>query len=159
MARKTGIFGGFIALLLAFVYEIPLYPPENWALNLRIFRLDNIDYYFWGYVYRNQAHTSITARPWENLVALSLWIIILLIGLILIMASTTKAKPTNSLKLCKVSIVLVILLLFIYTSIIVLTGLSTIGQLFLNVLGLGYYLMILILILNIIALKKISKEN
>jgi len=161
MARKTGIFAGIMAFILAFIHEIPIFPPGNFLLNFHIFTLDNVYYYYWGYVINGTTgYSSIALLPIENLFALLIWLMIFLIGLISIMASTTKARFSNSIKLYKISILLILLLLSIFGIIIIFSILEELLVdifVFLNVFGLGYYMLIIILILNIIALKKLKK--
>jgi len=161
MARKTGIIAGIIALMLAFIYKFPLFPPEGLELYFTIFTHQGVEYYFWGYINRaGQASSSIILQSPENLVALAVWLIIFTIGLISIMASTTKAKITNSLKLYRINLVFIILLLFIYAWNILILNLNNFPSIFypiFEILGLGYYLLIVILILNILALKKLKK--
>lgn len=158
MARKTGIIAGILALILAFISEIPIFPPENLFIDLYIFLIDNVRHYYWGYVFKNKGYTLIKLPSPENLVALSIWILILLIGINSIMASTTKANILKSAKLYKVNIILSLAFLFIFGFIAVLIIYPDIMEI-LYILGYGYYLTVLILILNIIALKKITKKK
>ncbi len=44
MAIKTGITAGVIALILAFIAEIPIFPPNNLVLNLKIFSFESTDF-------------------------------------------------------------------------------------------------------------------
>ncbi|MHA1274108.1 MAG: hypothetical protein ACTSQP_15605 [Promethearchaeota archaeon] len=158
MARKSGIFAGIIALILAFIEIIPLYPPNNIFLNCRIFSYENVNYYYWGYIEKNSSFTSITLPSPENLVALSVWMIILIVGILSIMGSTTKANLINSSKIYKINIVFLTFLLFIFGYIVVILVIPDYINIFYT-LGEGYYLTILSLILNIIALKKIPKKG
>ena len=47
MVIKTGVFAGIIALILAFIAEIPIYLPNDLVLSFKIFSFDNTDFYFW----------------------------------------------------------------------------------------------------------------
>ena len=157
MSLKSGIFAGIIAYIVAFIYEIPIYPPENWVIDFKIFTFKNADFYFWGYVTNeNIVLTSIIGFLPESLISIIIWLMVFYIGLSSIMASTSKAKSVNSLKLFKINILLLILLLSIFGIIIVILILEDLNSLF-NIIGLGYYLTITVLILNIIALKKAKK--
>jgi len=71
------------------------------------------------------------------------------------MASTSKANLNNSLKLFKLNILLLILILIIFSWMGVTLILEDLDSLF-DIIGLGYYLTISILILNIIAVKKVK---
>jgi len=155
VARKTGIVAGILALILTFFQEIPIYPPNDWVLNLRLLVFDNLNIYIWGYLSNNQALSPILLGSPENLVALALWLILLLIGVSSVFASTTKAKIGNSLKLYKINIVLTGLLLVIFGTSIILLVLANLS-IILEIIGYGYYILIIVLILNIIALKKIT---
>lgn len=161
MARISGYIAGVLTLLVAFIYKIPIFPEENFFIDLKIFTIYNVDYYIWGYFSSNISFFSpITQRFPENIIALSIWIIIFLIGLISIMASTKDAKYGHSLKLYRINLILIILILSIYGIIALLLHSGNFFRLFypfLEVLGLGYYLLILSFILNIIALKKLKK--
>ncbi|NVM34659.1 MAG: hypothetical protein HWN81_03625 [Candidatus Lokiarchaeota archaeon] len=158
MAIKSGIIAGIIALILTFIAEIPIYPPEDLILRFKIFASENIDFYFWGYIIDGGViiTTLIGSIP-ESFISLCLWFIIFFIGVSSIMASTRKAKLNNSLKLFKINILLSSIILIIYGLIIFFIILVNIAS-FLNVVGFGYYFTIIILILNIIALKKLNKE-
>lgn len=157
MVIKSGIFAGILALILTFIAEIPIYPPEDLILSFKLFASENIDFYFWGYKIDNGViiTTLIGSIP-ESFISLCLWLIIFLIGVSSIMASTKKAKLNNSLKLFKINILLSSLILIVFGLIIFFIILVNITS-FLNVVGFGYYFIIIILILNIIALKKLNK--
>ena len=71
------------------------------------------------------------------------------------MASTSKANLNNSLKLFKLNILLLILILIIFSWMGVTLILEDLDSLF-DIIGLCYYLTISILILNIIAVKKVK---
>lgn len=158
MALKSGIFAGILALILAFISKIPIFPPENWAMDFKIFSLNNIDFYFWGYLIDGEAAFTATigAIP-ESLISISVWLMIFLIGLNSIMASTSKAKLNNSRKLFNINILLSMLILIVFGTIIIFLITEEITSFF-NIIGFGYYFTIIILILNIIALKNLKKE-
>jgi len=157
MAIKKGIFAGIIALFLAFIAVIPIYPPNSWVLSFKIFSFENTDFYFWGYVINgSQAVTTTLGFLPESLISVSLWLIILLIGVSSIMASTKKATFNNSLKLFKINILMSVLFLTLFSLIIFFIGLNDPSSI-LNVIGFGYYFIIVILILNIFALKTLKK--
>ncbi len=159
MALKTGIIAGIIALLLAFIAEIPIYPPNNWILDFKVFSFENTDFYLWGYLRSGDvAFTSIFGIIPESFISISIWLIIFIIGLNSIFAATTKAKFNNSLKIFKINILLTILLLTIYGIIIYFLILDDINSIF-NVIGFGYYFTVFILILNIFALKYLKKDK
>ena len=161
MARKLEIFAGILTFFITFIYKFTI-PFINYTISITIFTFNEVDYCFWGQkATGNEAITSITLQPPENIVALVIFLIIILIGLISIMASTNKSIVKNSLKLYRINILLIILILFIYGWNIVLVNLDNLIGVFipfLSVLGLGYYILILILILNILAFKKLKKS-
>ena len=158
MVIKTGIFGGITALILAFIAEIPIYPPNDLVLSFKIFSFDDTDFYFWGYLINNAAaFTSTLGFIPESLISVSIWLIIFLIGLNSIFASTKKAKFDNSLKLFKINILLSVLFLTIYGIIIFFLIIADINSIF-NVIGFGYYFIILVLILNVLALRTLKKK-
>ncbi len=158
MSRKSGIFGGIIALLLALIYKSPLYPPMNFYLSFNLFTLGQNEYFFWGVIFdQKEVYYFVSSKPPENFISLTIWAIILIIGLNSIMASTTKAKTVNSIKLYQLNIVLTLMLLFIYGTIVIYLYSTNFGIIFTEVLGLGYYFLCLVLGLNIIALKKVLK--
>ncbi len=155
MSRKSGIFGGIIALLLALMYELPLYPPMNISLNFKLFTYENMNFFFWGVLNNHkEASTFVTSKPPENFIAIMLWATIFIIGVSSIMASTTRAKVVNSIKLYQINIVLLAMLLFIYGTTVLFLYSKNLAIIFTEVFGIGYYLLFLVLILNIIALKK-----
>lgn len=157
MALKSGIFAGIIAYIIAFVAEIPIYPPENWVINFKLFSLNNTVFYYWGYTIKGQGvFTSLLGSFPESLISVFVWLFVFIIGLNSIMASTSKANVNNSLKLFRLNILLLILLLSIFGWIIVILILEDFRSFF-DIIGLGYYLTISVLILNIIALKKAKK--
>jgi len=158
MAIKSGIFAGILALVLAFIAEIPIYPPENLIMSFKIFASENIDFYFWGYILNGGTIvTTLIGLIPESFISLCIWLMIFFIGISSIMASTMKAKFNNSLKLFKINILLSSLILIIFGIIIFFLVLVNIAS-FLNVVGFGYYFTIIILISNIFALKSLKKS-
>ncbi len=160
MARKSGIFAGIIMLIITFIYKIPSFFFEKLEIHFTLITHDNIDYCLWGYASTNSGFTSIIISYPESYVALLIFLIALFIGLISIMASTTKAKILHSLILYRLNIILITLLLILYGLIAVFLNLNNILAVLIpnfEILGLGYYLLLMVLILNIIAMKKLKK--
>ena len=88
MVKKAGILIGFIALFIALVCKIPIYPPE-YDINFRIFILNNTEYYLWGYVIDTySSYSPLILQFPENLVTIILWGFFIFIGVSSIMAST-----------------------------------------------------------------------
>ena len=158
MTRESGIIAGILALLLTFISQLPIYPPEGLILDLSIFSVDNTSYYYWGYITGNTGTTLIKKPSPENLAALAIWILILTISILSIMASTTKSNVLNSSKIYNLNILLSVFLLFIHGFIIVMVIYPEF-ELIITTIGYGYYLTLLILILNIVALKGLKTEK
>jgi hypothetical protein len=159
MARKTGILGGILALLIAFIANIPIYPPANIEINFLIFTNNNTAYYIWGYVSNNLLSFSpLTAQFPENLIGIFIWGLMVFLGLSSIMASVKKANFENSMKLYWLNILCSIFVSVVYTIIIILTIWENL-ILFFYTAGIGYYLLIIILGLNIIALHYLKKSE
>lgn len=158
MARKSGIIAGIIALILAFFSEIPIYPQEGLTLLLNIFSSDKTAYFYWGYRSGNSGKTLITSPSPENLVALAVWVIILLTGILSIMASSTNANSLKSAKIYKVNVLLLVALLFIFGFIIWILIYPDFSDL-ITIIGYGYYLTIIVLLLNLVALNKLTKKE
>ncbi len=157
MALKSGIFAGIIAFIIAFIAEFPIYPPENWVINFKLFSLHKTNFYYWGYTTNGHGvFTPLLGSIPECLISVCFWSFIFIIGLNSIMASTSKANLNNSLKLFKLNILLLILILIIFSWIAVTLILEDFSSFF-DIIGLGYYLTISVLILNIIAVKKVKK--
>ena len=158
MTLKSGILAGILALLLAFIAEIPLYPPENWALNFKIFSINNLEFYFWGYIIDgNIAFTSVGGTLSEVIISACIWFMIFYIGISSIFASSKEAKQYNSIKLFQINILLLSITLLIFGIIIFFIVLENLA-LFLTIIGFGYYFVIIILVLNILALKNLRKK-
>ncbi|MFO8019584.1 MAG: hypothetical protein R6U96_13235 [Promethearchaeia archaeon] len=162
MARKTGIFAGILAFILAFIQQIPIYPEEDISMVFYIFKNDNIEHYIWGYLIGgSEAKTLITAPFPENVIAIFLWLFVFFIGLSSIMASTTKATYKYSAKLYRLNLLLSLFLLGIYTTLVITIHLESLNEIFVSIftsLGLGYYVILLCLILNGLALRSLNKE-
>jgi len=157
MSRKSGIVAGIIAIILAIISKIPIFPPENWIIDFKIFASGNINFYFWGYTINEIGYSSMLLQLPENLLPIVLWGFIVLIGLNSILASLTKSKRENALLLYRINLIMVILILIIFGINIILLSLPDFITIFTNT-GLGYYLTIIILVLNLIALKSLKKE-
>ncbi len=158
MTIKSGIIAGIFALLLAFLAKIPIYPPENLALSFNIFAIDNLEYFFWGYLINgNIAYTAVGGSISEVIISACVWLMIFYIGLSSIFASTSKAKINNSIKLFQINILLLSIILLVFGIIIFFILLENFA-LFLYVIGFGYYFVIMILILNVAALKILKQD-
>ena len=107
MARKSGIFGGIIALLLTFLQNIPIYPPMDLEIVFYLFTLNGFEYYFWGYLEGENLTVSFLTQSFpEKLISFCVWGSIFFIGISSIMASTTKANKSNSVKLYGINILI-----------------------------------------------------
>jgi hypothetical protein len=158
MVVKIGMIAGIFALLLAFMAKIPIYPPGNIALSFNIFSIDNLEFYFWGYLINgNIAYTAIGCTISEVMVSTFVWLMIFYIGLSSIFASTSKAKVNNSIKLFQINILLLSITLLIFGIVIFFILLENFG-LFFYVVGFGYYFILMILLLDLTALKIIQHE-
>jgi hypothetical protein len=158
MNNKLEITGGLIAFILTLLSEIPIYPPENWVIDFKIFTFGNTEIYFWGYLINNNiGFSAILFQFPENIMALTIWISIILIGLGSIMASLKNTKPRNSKLLLKINIFLLVYLITIFGIIILLQIIINFIHI-LNLIGLGFYLTLIILILNLISLKSLKNE-
>jgi len=160
MTRFTGFIAGILTFLITFIYKIPI--PVLSAYTFKIISLNEVDYTFWGQIHQNTGEVInyLTLQIPENLVALSIFLIMILIGTISIMTSTTKAKVTNSLKLYRINILLIVLILFIYGWNIAILYPNSIWALFIPLaapVGLNYHMLWIILILNLLALRKLNK--
>ena len=159
MARKSGIFAGIIMLIITFIYKIPTFFIPNVDIHFTMFTYDYIDYCLWGYGSFNSGYSSIILSYPESYATILIFLIAVFIGVISIMASTSKANILHSLVLYRLNIILIVLLLMIYGILAIFLNLNDIISVLIpnfGVLGLGYYLLILVLILNIIAMKKLK---
>ncbi len=159
MARKIGIIIGIIALILSFIGTIPIYPTENIEINFNIFKMNNVEYFLWGYVnIDNSSFSSMLLHFPESTIGILLWGLMLIIGLNSIMTSTSKTKYNNAIKANALNILFSAFLISFYTiNIIILASGNLITDF--GEVGLGYYLLIIILILNIVALKLLRNSE
>ena len=158
MGKKSGIIAGVIALILVLLYQIPIYPPNYWAIDFKLFSSQNTSFYFWGYVIDGKvAFITLIGQIPESLTSILIWLMIFFVGLSSIMASTKKSKKKNSLRIFRINILFLTLILSIYGVIIIFLLIEDIS-IILDVIGLSYYLTILILVLNIVSLKQLKKE-
>ncbi|MHA1373986.1 MAG: hypothetical protein ACTSR7_06805 [Promethearchaeota archaeon] len=159
MARMSGIMGGITGFILALIAEIPIFPPQNIVIPLNIYKFNTTEFYTWGIVLGNGEGFSITSLLFpENLLTLTFWLILVFISFSSILGSLKKSIPKNSLKLYNLNIFLSSILLIIYAIQLIVTNLSNLGAIFLNI-GSGYYLLVLILILNSMAKSTLKKED
>lgn len=155
MARKSGIVGGIIGFMLAIIAEIPIY--QNIVISFNIYKFNSIYYYIWGVVLPSGKGYSITSLNFpENLITLNFWLILIFISVSSIFASAKKSKPNNSLKLYNLNILFSSILIIVYAIQLIVTNLSNLMIIFLNI-GIGYYLLLLFLILNLMAKSKLKK--
>jgi len=152
MARKSGIFGGIIGFVLAFVAKIPIY--QNIVISLNIYKFKTTEFYVWG-IPSNGEGFSINS---ENLVTLTFWLFLFFISLSSIFASPKKSIRNNSLKLYNLNILFLSIMLIVYAIQILVTNLSNLGVIFMNI-GAGYYAIGIILILNLMAKSTLKKEE
>ena len=157
MARKSGIIGGILGFMLALIAKIPIY--QNLIFSLNIYKFNTTEFYFWGIVLGNGESYSIVSLSFpENLITLAFWLILVFISLNSIFASPKKSTTNNSLKLYNINISLISLLMIIYAIQLIITNLTNLMAIFVNI-GSGYYLLTLILILNSIAKSSLKKEE
>ena len=162
MANKKGIVAGILALMAAFIVEIPIYPDWYLTLNFRILNTETIEHYFWGHIIKSNGsvHSAIFAPFPENLVGILVWMMVIFVGLFGLSASTMKSKPGTANKLYRLNMLMLIVLLFLYTSLAVFIqsfSAFDIVKLLLT-LDMGWYVMWTILSLNIAANKGLKKE-
>lgn len=159
MVNKSGFISGILSLIVLMISEIPIYLPQNLVLKLYLYTYNDISFYVWGYVLNNSESYSFLSLSYpENLISFSIWLIFLLLTITSIMASPKNSNPSNSIRIYSINIILIIMLLIIYAIQLVFIYLNEIGLLFSNI-GVGYYLMGIILILNIIAKKNLKKKK
>jgi len=152
MARKSGIFGGIIGFVLAFIAKIPIY--QNIVISLNIYKFKTTEFYIWG-IPSNGEGFSMNS---ENLITLTFWLFLFFISLSSIFASPKKSIRDNSLKLYNLNILFSAIILIIYAIQIIVTNLSNLGVIFMNI-GAGYYTLGIILILNLMAKSTLKKEE
>lgn len=158
MTIKSSFFGGIIALLLAFIAQIPILPQNNIIITFELFTLNNARFYFWGYLTQNEAFTPILAHFPENLIGIFFWISIFYIGISSMMGSTSRADNYNSLILFKINIILLVGIISIFGIILIFVLFQNILSIFMTA-GLGFWLLFLILISNILGLKSVKKKE
>jgi hypothetical protein len=156
--KILGVIGGILALMLAFVGEIPLSSDQNTVLSFKLFSMGGIDFFYWGFLYENYAFTHITRQFPLNLPAFLIWVAILSTGVSMIMASTKKATDENSLRLYLLGLTLLVILLIFY-GLNILTSFLYEFKLGYEIIGLGYYLTIGVFILDLIAFMKLKGES
>jgi hypothetical protein len=128
------------------------------SLSFNIFAIDNLEFFSWGYLVNGSIpYTAIGGSLLEVIISSCVWIIVFYIGISSIFASTSKANIQNSIKLFQINILLLSILLFVFGIIIFLILLENF-TLFLNVIGFGYYFIIMILMLDLTALKILKQE-
>lgn len=157
MARKSGIIGGIIGFMLSIIAKIPIY--QNIVIPLNIYIFNSTEYYIWGIVLNTGEGFSITSLLFpEILLALTFWLILIFISISSIFASPKKSIPNNSMKLYNLNILFSSILVILYAIQIIVTNLSNLEVIFMNV-GVGYYMLITILILNLMAKNTLKKEE
>jgi hypothetical protein len=155
MARKSGIIGGIIGFVLALIAEIPIY--QNIVISLKIYSFNSTEFYIWGIVLNNGGGFGLLTLIFpENIIALTFWLILIFVSFNSIFASPKKSNPSNSLKLYNLNTLLTSILLIVYAIQIITTNFSNIGATFFNI-GIGYYLLALILVLNMISKNTLKK--
>ncbi|MBD3256000.1 MAG: hypothetical protein GF383_12970 [Candidatus Lokiarchaeota archaeon] len=155
--RIYGIIGGILALLLAFAAEIPLSLDNSFIIDFYFFRAFRIRFYCWGYISNGIGYTHITVGFPTNLYAIAIWLFVFLTGIILIMASLPDSDPSNSFKLYILSMIMSALVLIFYGYLIFRAFVQDRGA-SLATIGVGYYLLIIILGLNILTFLHLKKE-
>lgn len=156
--RKTGFAAGFLSITIAFIAGIPFSftnETANSILNFSILIINNVEYFSWGYISNNVGYTSLGFNSIENLITILIWLLFFLPGLFGIMASSPKSIPEHSKKLYKLNILFISLILFIYTLDYIFSLFSSLSSAF---FGFGYYLLYIILVLNIISIKILKKS-
>lgn len=157
MARRSGIIGGIIGFMLSIIAKIPIY--QNIVIPLNIYIFNSTEYYIWGIVLNTGEGFSITSLLFpEILLALTFWLILIFISISSIFASPKKSIPNNSMKLYNLNILFSSILVILYAIQIIVTNLSNLEVIFMNV-GVGYYMLITILILNLMAKNTLKKEE
>ena len=160
MIRKLGYLSGVLAFLIALVGIIPIAPAENLKISFSIFSIDTSEYCIWGSIQNGiSSLNSINLNFPENLIGIFIWILIIFIGISSIITSLSKTKLNHVFRLYSINILISSFLLTIYSIIIlVLLDWNDFLSLF-SIIGLGYYLILIILIINIISLYFFYKNN
>lgn len=155
--RKVGFIVGILSLFLAFIVEVPFRitgDSSQSILRFSILIIGDIEYYSWGFIENNVGYASISFFSIEDLLSIFIWSLFLIPGLFGIVASSPKSNPVQSKKLFKLNFLMTFTALLIFTLDFVFIILPYPG---LGVFGFGYYMLYLILTLNIIA-AKIAKD-
>ncbi|MBN1215206.1 MAG: hypothetical protein JXA99_07150 [Candidatus Lokiarchaeota archaeon] len=160
MNRKIGYISSILAFLIALISIIPISPENNLKISFNIFSIDNSEYYIWGTIENGiSSLNSMNMNFPENLMAIFLWILIIFIGISSIITALSNTKSNNIFKLYSLNILISTFLITVYT-IIVFTLLDWNDFLFIfSILGLGYYLILVILLLNILSLHFFKKSD
>ncbi|TXT61837.1 MAG: membrane protein of unknown function [Promethearchaeota archaeon] len=158
MTIKSSFIGGIISLLLAFIAQIPILPQNNLYLYFEIFTLNDVRFYYWGYLTEAGGFTPILAPFPENIMGFFIWMGILYIGISSIMASTSKANIYNSLILFKINLILLTGITSILSLILILVLFQNILLIF-TTAGLGYWLLWIILISNVLGYRTTKKKE
>lgn len=156
--RKTGFTAGFLSVIIAFIAGVPFSLSNetvNSIFNFSILIINNVEYFSWGYISNDIGYTSLGFSSIENFIAISIWLLFFLTGLFGIMASSPKSNPKHSKKLYKFNILFILLILFIYTLDYIFVIFNSLSTAF---FGFGYYLLYIILVLNIISIKILKKS-
>ena len=119
--------------------------------------MDGMDFYFWGFINGPVSFSYMEANFPSNIPFLLLWLLILSVGVILIMASIRGSIPSNSFILYIITVIILTSFLIYYGYWIIITIYQSSGELS-KTIGLGYYLIMLILFLDFISLISIKKE-
>ncbi len=160
MNRKIGYISSILAFLIALISIIPISPENNLKISFSIFSIDNSEYYIWGSIENGIfSLNSMNLNFPENIMAIFLWILIVFIGISSIITSLSNTKSNNIYKLYALNILISAFLITVYT-IIVFTLLDWNDFLFIfSIFGLGYYLILIILLLNILSLHFFKKSD
>jgi len=158
MVNKSGFIAGILSLIILVVAEIPIYPPK-FVIKFSIFSYNEISFYVWGYVLASfESYSFLSLSFPENIISLLLWLILCFLTITCIFASIKKSNLSNSIKLYSLNEVLVSILLVIYALQFIFVYITELELLFLNI-GVGYYLMVIILILDVMAKKNLKKKE
>ena len=121
------------------------------------YKYNTKNYYIWGVVLSNGEGFGIASLNYpENLLTLVFWLILVFISISSIFASLKKSNPNNSLKLYNLNILFSSILIIVYAIQLIVTNLSNLMVIFMNI-GIGYYLLLIILILNMMAKSTLKK--
>ena len=157
MVNKSGFIAGILGLFVLVISEIPIYPPL--VLKFYIYSYNEISFYVWGYVLNSTEAYSFLSVPFpENLISLLSWLILCYLTITCILASTKSSNLSSSIKIYSLNVILIIILLILYAIQFVFVFITEFIGLFLNI-GVGYYLMVIILILNLVAKKSLKKKE